>query len=276
MNDTASHQAATKVATPKLDRIEAAGTRDSDFKRTNDNQITCQDGFGLSVVAGYGAYCEPRPDWPGSGAPRDYPGPYARVEVGFPTERPEPWAEWDAWCEDPASPTETVYDFVPVAAVRALIELHGGEAVGEVAAVGQALVPVATEVPVPQPYDPNANPYYDPAAAGLEILFQDDDQDACYSFDMVVIWGSPASGAVYMATDSGCSCPSPFEGYAGPAGLASMNRLDPTRREHMTESIRAAIDAIDERKAPAVTEAVQKAVAAIEAFGARQAEGARS
>jgi hypothetical protein len=128
------------------------------------------------------------------------------------------------------------------------------------------LTPLRPEPISSTPYDPHANPYYSPAAVGLKILFEEDDRNACYSFDQVVVFGSLASGAVYMATDSGCSCPSPFEDYAGPDGLAKMVRLDPTRREHLTETIRTEVDRIDDRPEHEVTEAVQKALAAIDSF----------
>lgn len=92
------------------------------------NKIQCADGFTLSVIAGAGTYCIPRPDWPfGENTPEDYPGPYTHVEVGFPSERPEPWAVWEEYVESPESPTGTVYAFVPAEVVRDLIQLHGGE-----------------------------------------------------------------------------------------------------------------------------------------------------
>lgn len=90
------------------------------------NVIECADGFRLSVIAGEATYCTPRPGVFGS-VSEDYPGPYSEVEVGFPSVRPEPWSEWTLWCEEPDRPTDTVYAYVPVAAVRDLIALHGGE-----------------------------------------------------------------------------------------------------------------------------------------------------
>jgi hypothetical protein len=96
------------------------------------NKVRCVDGFSLSVIAGEGTYCAPRPDrYGGLGdAPGDYPGPYTAVEVGYPSERPEPWDEpggWRSYAEDGNDPTETVYGYVPVELVRALIAAHGGE-----------------------------------------------------------------------------------------------------------------------------------------------------
>jgi len=121
-------------ATTVLDQIITFGNRPSlrspsgDYK-SGGNLIRCVDGFQVSVIAGAGCYCTPRPDWPfEGGATAGYPGPYTKVEVGYPTERPEPWESWAKRAEDADSPTETVYSFVPVELVRALVAAHGGEA----------------------------------------------------------------------------------------------------------------------------------------------------
>lgn len=135
------------------------------FDRTeeSDNWITCADGFRLSVIAGSGAYCSPRPAFSSMylpnihEVPSTYPGPYTHVEVGFPSERPEPWSchhertvygddewapsyckerpvtpdegtGWACYAEAESDPTGTVYGYVPVAMVAALIASHGGEA----------------------------------------------------------------------------------------------------------------------------------------------------
>lgn len=114
-----------------LEQIIKAGNRPH---RDTPNRITCADGFTLSVIAGPGTYCSPRPallqglpDGLVSDAPSDFPGPYTAVEVGFPSARPEPWDEWVQRAEDDEHPTGTVYGYVPVEMVRALIESHGGE-----------------------------------------------------------------------------------------------------------------------------------------------------
>lgn len=121
MNEAASR-------TPQLDLIAAVGTRWPPDKRGTapSNHVECVDGFRLSVVAGRAMYCSPRPGWPGATS-EDYAGPYTHVEVGFPSAKPEPWSEWELYCENVDDPTETVYAYVPVSLVRALIESHGGE-----------------------------------------------------------------------------------------------------------------------------------------------------
>ena len=94
------------------------------------NRITCDDGFNLSVQTGYGAYCSPRPDNFDSLTDLregDVIGPFYAAEVGFPSERPEPWDVWETYCDDSEKPMGTVYGYVPADVIRALIELHGGE-----------------------------------------------------------------------------------------------------------------------------------------------------
>lgn len=115
----------------QLELIARHGTRDKNHSRQGkpSGRIVCRDGFTLSVQAGSGSYCEPRPDWPfGGGAPADYEGPYTAAEVGFPSKRPRPWWTWKQWAETPTNPTGTVYGYVPFEAIAALIARHGGEA----------------------------------------------------------------------------------------------------------------------------------------------------
>lgn len=116
-------------ALEQLDRIAVEGTRKADWSTESkpSNLIECADGFKVSVVAGLGAYCAPRPDgYSKTAAPRDYEGPYTAVEVGFPSARPEPWDEWEPFCESPEYPTGTVYGYVPIDQVRALVAAHEG------------------------------------------------------------------------------------------------------------------------------------------------------
>jgi hypothetical protein len=113
-----------------LEEIIAHGNRGFRPMRMTKSKIRCADGFRLSVIAGEGTYCTPRPDRYGilGDAPADYPGPYTHVEVGYPSAKPEPWDRWKEYVEDPTAPTETVYGYVPVELVRELVAAHGGEA----------------------------------------------------------------------------------------------------------------------------------------------------
>lgn len=55
------------------------------------------------------------------------------------------------------------------------------------------------------------NVYYNPEAHDLELVGSAHDPDECYSFDQFTVWRSK-DGTLYWGSDSGCSCPAPFEG----------------------------------------------------------------
>lgn len=78
--------------------------------------IRCADGLTLSVQASNTHYC----------TPRDGVGPWVAVEVGFPSQ---PVAELLEYAEEPERPTDTVYGWVPVEVVEAVVNAHGGLAV---------------------------------------------------------------------------------------------------------------------------------------------------
>lgn len=78
--------------------------------------IFCEDGFEMSVQAGSGSYSAPREDLES--------GEYTACEVSFPNRKEEllmPYAE-----EDPETPTDSVYAYVPVEVIEQIIEKHGG------------------------------------------------------------------------------------------------------------------------------------------------------
>lgn len=54
------------------------------------------------------------------------------------------------------------------------------------------------------------NPYYSPELCGLEI-FESIDTAGSYEFDIFCIWKQEETGNLYWDSDSGCSCPSPFD-----------------------------------------------------------------
>jgi hypothetical protein len=57
------------------------------------------------------------------------------------------------------------------------------------------------------------NPYYYPEKHGLRKIAEADLSEPDYSFDILAVWAD--ANGFYLGTDSGCSCPSPFEDYAG-------------------------------------------------------------
>jgi hypothetical protein len=79
-------------------------------------RIVCEDGFAMSVQASEYHYCSPRE----SGEPF-----YFAVEVGYPTAREDALMEY---AESPEEPTSTVYGWVPVEVVDAIVNAHGGAA----------------------------------------------------------------------------------------------------------------------------------------------------
>lgn len=63
--------------------------------------------------------------------------------------------------------------------------------------------------------------YYNPEEFDLEIIGSLDDPEASYSFDLLVVW-KHEDGRVFWASDSGCSCPSPFEDYTSLESLSEV------------------------------------------------------
>jgi hypothetical protein len=53
--------------------------------------------------------------------------------------------------------------------------------------------------------------YSNPQKHGLETIGDIEWDDESYQFNMTAVWRDPATGRLYWADDSGCSCPSPFE-----------------------------------------------------------------
>lgn len=92
--------------------------------RFGRNIIVCQDGYRLSVIAGYSTHTLPRladrfaDELQFGEVTPDYRGPYSHVEIR--AESP-PRLDVDIPDTDPRGP-------VHIAAVRALIRLHGGAA----------------------------------------------------------------------------------------------------------------------------------------------------
>ena len=82
-------------------------------------------------------------------------------------------------------------------------------------------------------YHATPNPADEPEACGLETIATLDDPNAFYSFDSIIAWRDQATGVVYLAADYGCSCPTPFEGYAK---LSDLTRV--TTREEAQDFVR--------------------------------------
>ena len=76
-------------------------------------RVLCADGYTVSVQAGRGMYSTPRED----------ADSYTRVELGYPSAQD---AELIPYAENPDAPLDTVYAYVPVEIVDAVLEKHGG------------------------------------------------------------------------------------------------------------------------------------------------------
>lgn len=79
-----------------------------------------------------------------------------------------------------------------------------------------------------------SNVYYHPEKHGLKPIAEFEYSSGSYEFDTRVIWRH-TSGQLYMARDSGCSCPTPFEDYQGVTDLEPFD-LSVIERELRDES----------------------------------------
>lgn len=70
----------------------------------------------------------------------------------------------------------------------------------------------------------SGNIYYNPEEFGLELIEDIGQPGMCYEFNDFVVWRRPADGALFYASDAGCSCPSPFEGYEKAEDLTQITR----------------------------------------------------
>ena len=80
--------------------------------------LVLKSGWSASIQASQTHYCTPRGEH----------GPYTHVEIGYPTME-EPLIL--SYAEDPNDPIGTVYGYVPVGILKAIIIKHGGIVSGE-------------------------------------------------------------------------------------------------------------------------------------------------
>lgn len=74
------------------------------------------------------------------------------------------------------------------------------------------------------------DPYAQPEQFGLEVIGEFDITEPCYSFNIFAVFKHKETGQLYYETDSGCSCPSPFED-------TTMPDLKPVTRAELTQLI---------------------------------------
>jgi hypothetical protein len=71
----------------------------------------------------------------------------------------------------------------------------------------------------------------------LTFIGDVDLSEPCWSFDLLRFYVRPADGAVLYGTDSGCSCPSPFEIFrVGDLKETTLKRVEDVAREYGSES----------------------------------------
>ena len=92
---------------------------ESEYKRRQ--RIVCLDGFSMSVQADSSMFCSPRED--------GIDTKYIEVEVGYPSEEDVLLNEYVEG--NNKSYTNSVYPWVPVEVVKAVIDKHGGMVGGE-------------------------------------------------------------------------------------------------------------------------------------------------
>lgn len=66
------------------------------------------------------------------------------------------------------------------------------------------------------------SPYNHPEKHNLEIVGEIETNES-YAFTMLVVWKNK-DGELFYATDSGCSCPSPFEDLNSEADLTKIDK----------------------------------------------------
>ena len=67
--------------------------------------------------------------------------------------------------------------------------------------------------------------YYSPEDFDLTTIGEISWDDEPYAFDLTVVW-KDKDGNLYWASDSGCSCPSPFEDFTSKDQLETGNLQD--------------------------------------------------
>jgi hypothetical protein len=75
----------------------------------------------------------------------------------------------------------------------------------------------------------SADPYYQPEKFDLTII-DSLDLAGAYEFDMLIVW-KHSDGRLFYAFDSGCSCPSPFEGYTRLEDLTEIKSYGEFKKE---------------------------------------------
>lgn len=79
------------------------------------------------------------------------------------------------------------------------------------------------------------NPYYDPEKLELELL-SFDEPNLRYEYNTLCFWATK-DGQIYTASDSGCSCPTPFESFSGETQKDVLRQLERVGSLEQAENI---------------------------------------
>lgn len=69
------------------------------------------------------------------------------------------------------------------------------------------------------------NPYYNPEACGLELLGIAEKEPE-WDFYILGLWRDKETGELFLAQDSGCSCPTPFEEFTSLDKLTRIKKIE--------------------------------------------------
>lgn len=75
------------------------------------------------------------------------------------------------------------------------------------------------------------NIYYNPQNVGVRPVAEVEAYEDDYSFDLFIVI-QDKDGKVYVAHDSGCSCPTPFEDHDFPQDFTEVHSWDDVKREY--------------------------------------------
>ena len=110
----ATKAALQAILAPKARNPRRRDFGDGGFYLDRAPVTVCADGLTFSMQTSFSHYCQPR----------DSDGPWYSVEIGFPSRRVEEFMPFIAG--DDSEPTDTVYGYVPLDVVAAVVVAAGG------------------------------------------------------------------------------------------------------------------------------------------------------
>lgn len=87
-----------------------------------------------------------------------------------------------------------------------------------------------TFAPADADYRYDYNPYYSPEKCGLKLIAEVEWPNLSYAYCTTVAFLDLETGRVFLAQDSGCSCPTPFDNFEGTGDFIPYESNDQVRR----------------------------------------------